>query len=347
MYILLLLSLLNIAQPSSANAVDTVKAGIVEEAKQADQTDTATALAEKGGAVVNTVIETGIETTKSISETLTKMKDDAINDLLSTGIKAIIDLSLKLVIGILLIIIGMWVIKRILKANRIIFERRNFDPTFASFLANFINVALYVGLILLVISVIGFESTSLVAILASTGVGIGMAMSGTLQNFAGGIIILFLRPYRVGDVINVVNTTGTVREIQIFHTVITTVDNRVIMIPNGSISSSVIDNYSKEETRRAEWKFGIAYGNDYEDVKRLINDLLDNDPRVIQSKDRLIVLDSLADSSVIILARAWVNASDYAQIKWDINEKFYKQYAKYNLSLPFPQMDVHLKKEEN
>src|SRR5690606_20130210 len=122
-----------------------------------------------------------------------------------------------------------------------------------------------------VISVIGFESTSLVAILASTGVGIGMAMSGTLQNFAGGIIILFLRPYRVGDVINVVNIIGTVREILIFHTVITTIDNRVIMIPNGSISSSVIDNYSKEEIRRVEWKFGIAYGNDYEDAKRLIN----------------------------------------------------------------------------
>lgn len=347
MYILLLLSLLSIAQPSGANAVDTVKSEIVDKAKQAGQTDTATALAEKGGAVVNTVIETGIETTKSISETLTKMKDDAINDLLSTGIKAIIDLSLKLVIGILIIIIGMWVIKRIVKANRIIFERRNFDPTFASFLANFVNVALYIGLILLVISVIGFESTSLVAILASTGVGIGMAMSGTLQNFAGGIIILFLRPYRVGDVINVVNIIGTVREIQIFHTVIKTVDNRVIMIPNGSISSSVIDNYSKEDTRRAEWKFGIAYGNDYEDAKRLINDLLDNDPRVIQTEDRLIVLDSMADSSVVIMARAWVKASDFWPVKWDINEKFYKQHAKYNLSIPFPQMDVHLKKEEN
>ncbi len=196
----------------------------------------------------------------------------------------------------------------------------------------------------MVVGTLGVETSSIIALFASIGVGVGMALSGTLQNFAGGIMILLFKPFKVGDFIEAQGQSGTVKEIQIFNTILTTPDNKIIIIPNGGLSTGITQNYSTEATRRVDWQFGIAYGDNYDKARNVIEKLLNADNRILKNPDYFIALTSLGESSVNIVVRAWVNAPDYWGVYFDMNEKIYKTFAEENINIPFPQLDVHLVK---
>ena len=185
----------------------------------------------------------------------------------------------------------------------------------------------------------------IVALLAASGFGIGMALSGTLQNFAGGIMVMFMHPYRIGDYISAQGQSGTVRDIKLFSTVIATADNQTIYIPNNSIATAIIDNYSTSETRRVDWTVGISYGDDVDVARKAVLSMLAADPRVLPDPAPVVWVAALADSSVNLSIRAWVKNADYWNVFFEHNEQFYKELPKAGINFPFPQMDVHLTKE--
>ena len=199
-----------------------------------------------------------------------------------------------------------------------------------------VNILLLIMLILAVIGKLGIELTGFAALLASAGVAIGMALSGNLQNFAGGLIILLFRPYKVGDFIEAsTGASGTVKEIQIFHTILITADNKMIYVPNGAMSSGVITNYSKE------WNFGVDYGEDYNKVEKVLREIIANDKRILTSPAPFIELGELAASSVNIKIRVWVNSSDYWNVFFSMNQTVYTIFNKEGINFPFPQLTVH------
>lgn len=252
--------------------------------------------------------------------------------------------GLKLIGAILVLIIGLWIIKVIMKGIKKGFEKRKMDESLKPFLISLISILLKIMLLISVLTMLGIQMTSFIAILGAAGLAVGMALSGTLQNFAGGVIILIFKPFKVGDFIDAQGFMGVVKEIQIFITVLTTVDNKTVIIPNGPLSTSALTNYSTQPTRRVDWSFGVAYGDDYDKAKKMILSMLKSDARILADPEPFIALGELADSSVNITTRAWVKAEDYWGVFFDMNEKFYKDADKNGLSIPFPQMDVHLDK---
>ena len=188
----------------------------------------------------------------------------------------------------------------------------------------------------------GVETTSFAALLASAGVAVGMALSGNLQNFAGGLVILLFKPYKVGDWIETQQgSAGTVKEIQIFHTILTTSDNKLIYIPNGSLSSGVVTNYSHQETRRVEWIIGIDYGEDFNKVQQIVRDILAADKRILNEPAPFIALHALDASSVNVVVRVWVNSGDYWGVYFDTNKAIYETFNEKGINFPFPQLTVH------
>lgn len=208
-----------------------------------------------------------------------------------------------------------------------------------------VSILLNLILAFAIVSRLGVETTSFAALLASAGVAIGMALSGNLSNFAGGLIILVFKPFKVGDYIEYQNANGTVREIQIFHTILTTVDNKVIYVPNGALSSNAITNYNKQETRRAEWVFGVEYGEDFEKVKAVLQRIIDADPRILKDPAPMIALGALSASSVDIKVRAWAKTADYWDVYFDMNKIVYDTFNKEGIGFPFPQLTVHQAKD--
>ena len=253
-----------------------------------------------------------------------------------------VSLGSKLLIALVVFLVGRWIVKKFNRLLVTILEKRKVEASLSSFVKSLVSITLNLLLIIIVIGVLGIETSSFIALFASAGVAIGMALSGTLQNFAGGVMILLFKPFKVGDFIEAQGQSGTVKEIQIFNTIVTTADNKIIIIPNGGLSTGIMKNYSKEETRRVDWQFGIAYGDNYDKAKEVIGRLLDEDSRVLKTPAYFIALTSLGDSSVNIVVRAWVNAADYWGVFFDMNEKVYKTFARENLNIPFPQMDVHV-----
>ena len=275
-------------------------------------------------------------------QTLSQMSTE---ELTSMVIKWVLNLSARVLIALAIFFIGRWIIRYLRKLLRRMMERRAVEASLKSFLLNLVSITLTLFLIIVIIGILGIDTTSFVAIFASAGLAIGMALSGTLQNFAGGVMILIFKPFRVGDFIEAQGQTGTVKEIQLFNTVINTTDNKTIMIPNGGISTGIINNYSKESLRRVEWTFGIGYGDDYDLAKATIASMLDQDARVLKDPAYFIALSSLGDSSVNIVVRAWTSTEDFWSVFFDMNEKVYKQFPIVGLNIPYPQMDVHLHQE--
>lgn len=247
--------------------------------------------------------------------------------------------------AIIVLIIGLWVSNVITKSIGKILVKREISPSLIPFIKGFLGTLLKVLVIISVMGMIGIQMTSFIAILGAMGLAVGLALSGTLQNFAGGVIILILRPFNVGDFIEAQGYTGTVKEISIFNTILNTVDNKVIILPNGPLSSGSLTNFSIEPLRRVDWKFGIAYGDDMENFKKAINDFIAEDTRILKEPKSFIGLSEFGDSSVNFAVRSWVNAPDYWGVFFDMNEKVYKKFGNYNLNIPFPQMDVHLKNQ--
>lgn len=247
--------------------------------------------------------------------------------------------------AVIIFIVGRFLISFLNKFVARLLARRHIDASIQSFVKSLVNILLTILLIVAVISKLGVETTSFAALLASAGVAIGMALSGNLQNFAGGLIVLLLRPYKVGDLIESQGITGTVREIQIFHTILVTADNKVIYIPNGSLSSGTVTNYSREDTRRVEWIVGVEYGEDFDKVERTVRKILAADSRVLSTPEPFIALHALDASSVNVVIRVWVKSSDYWSLYFDMNKTIYNVFNQEGIGFPFPQLTVHQAKD--
>jgi len=257
----------------------------------------------------------------------------------------VVEYGPKLLGAIAVWIIGGWIIKALIRGFGRIMDRSKMDASLVPFLKGIIGALLKVMLVISVLSMLGIQMTSFIAILGAAGLAIGMAMSGTLQNFAGGVMILIFKPFKVGDLIDAQGYLGTVSAIQIFNTILKTPDNKTIIIPNGGLSTSSMTNYSTEDTRRVDWTIGIAYGDDVDKARKVIKQLSDEDSRILKDPEVFIQVSELADSSVNFAVRAWVKSADYWGVFFDMNEKVYKTFDKEGLNIPFPQMDVHLQKE--
>ena len=256
-----------------------------------------------------------------------------------------IEVGKDLLGAIIIYIVGRFIIKQVGRLLARILEKRKLEISVQTFLRSLVSILLNLILAFAIVSRLGVETTSFAALLASAGVAIGMALSGNLSNFAGGLIILVFKPLKVGDYIEGQNANGTVREIQIFHTILTTVDNKVIYVPNGALSSNAITNYSKQETRRAEWVFGVEYGEDFEKVKAVLQRIIDADPRILKDPAPMIALGALSASSVDIKVRAWAKTADYWDVYFDMNKIVYDTFNKEGIGFPFPQLTVHQAKD--
>ncbi len=259
-------------------------------------------------------------------------------------VEVTMSVGLKILLAIVVYTVGSWLIKRVESICATIFTKRKLDVSLSKFILSLISISLSLCLILATIGILGIDTTSFIAIFASAGLAVGMALSGTLQNFAGGVMILFLKPYKIGDVIEAQGFTGSVKEISLFNTLLNTPDNKMIIIPNGPVSTGVINNYSKESTRRVDWTFGVAYDSDYDFVSSVLNDIVSNHELALKEPGVFIGLNEFGDSSVDIVVRAWVKSSDYWTLYFDVNRTVFIRFNEEGIEFPFPQMDVHMDK---
>ena len=250
----------------------------------------------------------------------------------------------KLVGAILALLVGVYLANRIGNLVGRTMDRKEVDPSLRPFIVSLVNTLFKILVVVSVLGMVGIEMTSFIAILGAAGLAVGMALSGTLQNFAGGVMILFFKPFKVGDFIEAQGYAGTVNAIQIFNTILKTPDNKTIIIPNGGLSTSSMVNYSAETTRRVDWVFGVAYGDDIDKVKEVLLGLLNENESVLKDPEPFVKLGELADSSVNFTVRAWVNAADYWAVHFYMLENVYRKFGEAGLNIPYPQMDVHLDK---
>ena len=263
--------------------------------------------------------------------------DTLLKELISLGDNA----GKSILLAIVIYIAGRFIINLINRLVRQMLERKNVDATIQSFLKSFVSILLNVLLIITVVSALGINTTSFAALLASFGVAAGMALSGNLQNLAGGLIILLFKPFKVGDAIEAQGVLGSVKEIQIIHTILQTPDNKEIFLPNGSLSSGSITNYSKMDTRRVDFTVSVEYGTDVEKVMNALRDIANADSRVLKDPEAFIALSSLADSSVNFTFRVWVKGSDYWPVYFALNKQIYEEFNRQGIGFPFPQLQIH------
>ncbi len=255
----------------------------------------------------------------------------------------VIPFGIKLVAAIVVLLLGRWVIKLIKKGMMRMMDRRNADRTLSTFLMSLVSVLLTFLLIIAIVGILGVNTSSLVALLASAGLAVGMALSGTLQNFAGGVMIMLFKPFKVGDFISAQGCEGKVSEIQIFNTHLLTTDNKEVILPNGALSTGTMTVFSKQDTRRVDWVFSISYGDEYDKAKAVLKRLCEEDERILKTPETVIEVIKLNNSSIDITVRAWVNTADYWAVFFAMNEKVYKTFPTEDIHFPFPQMDVHMK----
>jgi small conductance mechanosensitive channel len=282
--------------------------------------------------------------TAKVVETVEQIKNMPFQEAVEFVTKGLMSFAWDILVAIAIYIVGRWIIRYLDRLLERIFTRRNMEISLAKFVRSFVKTALYVILIVSLVRKLGVDTSSFVALLASTGVAIGMALSGTLQNFAGGIMILLLRPFRIGDYVQTQGFEGTVKEIKLFNTVLNTVDNKLITLPNGPIVNNVINNYSAENRRRVDLSVSISYGDDYDVARQAILDIIAADARIEQDPAPFVAIGSLGDSAVNITIRVWAKSSDYWGIYHNLNEQIYKQLPTKGIHFPFPQMQVHIEK---
>lgn len=271
-----------------------------------------------------------------------ELSPDKMGRYMDTAVELSMSYGPKLLLAIVVLILGLWIVNRVVRLMSSAMERASTEPTLSRFLSSLVSVGLKALLLISVASMIGIETTSFIAILGAAGLAIGLALQGTLANFAGGVLVLLFRPYKVGDYVEAQGIAGTVSDIHIFNTLIKTPDNKVIVVPNGAISNGIITNYSKEATRRVDFVFGIGYGDDMSKAKDIIRRLIAEDERSLTEPAPKVAVSELGDSSVNLIARVWVNAADYWDVKFDLTEKVKAEFDQEGVSIPFPQRDVHL-----
>ena len=281
------------------------------------------------------------EVTEKTSGMIKAVSAGEIDLLLKQLVSMGVEVGKSILLAIVIYIAGKFVIKLINKLIRRTLEHKNVDSTIQSFLKSFVSILLNVLLIITVISALGVNTTSFAALLASFGVAAGMALSGNLQNLAGGLIILLFKPFKVGDFVEAQGSMGTVKEIQIIHTILQTVDNKEIYLPNASLSSGSITNYSKMGTRRVDFTVNVEYGTDVEKVMNALKAIAESDERILKNPEPFYALSALAESSVNFTFRVWVNGADYWPVFFDLNKKIYEDFNRQAIKFPFPQLQIH------
>lgn len=248
----------------------------------------------------------------------------------------------SIVFAIVVLIVGLLIIKWITKKVDRIIDKKELDATLKPFIKSVISVVLKALLVVAIISILGIETTSFVALFGAAGLAVGLAFQGSLSNFAGGVLILVTKPFKVGDYIEANGHSGTVEAIQILYTDLVTVDNKVIRIPNGSLSNASITNYSEKDTRRVDFQFGAGYEADPAKVVRVLTDIVANHPQALKEPEPFVRMSEHGDSAVIYTVRVWVKAADYWTVHFDVIEKVKQRFDEEGLSIPYPQMDVHV-----
>lgn len=270
------------------------------------------------------------------------MNDDKIQHLTLRAQELLITYLPQVLLAIVFLVVGLWLIRVLVRGVGKAMQSRDMEPSLVPFVKSLLGALLKVLLVLSVIQMIGIQTTSFIAVLGAAGLAIGLALSGTLQNFAGGVMLLILKPFKVGDYIEAQGHSGTVRQIQIFHTILTTPDNKTIILPNAQVSTDAMVNYSTEAERRVDLVFGVGYGDDIDKARNTIQQVIDADERILKEKPIQIVVAELADSSVNFKVRVWVMSADYWGVFFDMQEGVKKAFDRNGVSIPFPQMDVHM-----
>ena len=287
------------------------------------------------------LLETATAAVEAVKETEKIVSSGRFDMILDKLIEMSISAGKNILVAIIVFIVGRFLISMLNKLFAQVLEKRKIDVTIKTFLKSLVNILLTLLLIVSVVGALGVNTTSFAALLASAGVAIGMALSGNLQNFAGGLIVLLFKPYKVGDWIEAQGVSGSVSEIQIFHTILTMADNKVVYIPNGNLSSGVVINYSRKDTRRIEWVVGVDYGEDLAKVESVVRGLLDADTRILKDPAPVVALNALSSSSVDVTIRVWVAASDYWDVNFEVRKNIYNEFNKQNINFPFPQVTIH------
>ena len=269
-------------------------------------------------------------------------------ELIEEMVTSIIKFGLKLIIALVLYLIGAWLIRKFKNVIARAFTRRGADATLTSFIQSLVTAVLWILLIMCMIGMLGINTTSLAALLAAGGMAIGMAMSGTVQNFAGGLMLLAFKPFKAGDYIEAQGFAGIVKSINIVSTKIVTLDNREVILPNGALSNGTINNYSANPIRRIDLTVNVSYGSDADAVKTELMRIIGEEERILNAEtsgaqDPNVVLSDLKDSSVEFLIRVWVRSSDIREVRYALTEAIYTGLPAHGISFPFPQLDIHLK----
>jgi small conductance mechanosensitive channel len=267
--------------------------------------------------------------------------NEQVQELLQTFYTMCITYGPQVILAIITLIVGLWVINKFTRTLNTNLTSK-VDATLGQFVASILSMILKMVLLISVASMIGIETTSFIAVLGAAGLAVGLALQGSLANFAGGVVILLFKPFKVGDVIEAQGYIGSVASIQIFNTILKTGDNRVVIIPNGSLSSSSMVNINQEPTRRVDLSFGIGYGDNIDQAKTVLKTLAQSDDRVLKDPAPMIVVSELADSSVNFTVRLWVNTGDYWGVFFSMQENVKKEFDAQGISIPFPQQDVHM-----
>lgn len=274
-----------------------------------------------------------------------QIKTDSIESIVSSLGQMAVDFGIKIIAAILILVFGIWLGNRITLGLKKFMEKKKVEGTLQSFLLSFINIVLKVFVFIIVLTTVGVQMTSIIAVLGAASLAIGMALSGTLQNFAGGMVILMFKPFKVGDVIEIsTGQSGVVKKIMIFTTEIRTFDNEIIFVPNSLLSNNMITNLSRGELRRTDLSVGVSYGTDVEKVRKILIKLLQKNEKIIQEKTPEIFVSSLADSSVVLTLRYWTKYVDLLAVKSELLETIYTELPKNKIDFPFQQFDIRILK---
>lgn len=280
------------------------------------------------------------------ADTVTPLSNLSLHDVLSQLIEGAVHFSFRIMTALLILSVGLWLSARLTKIVKRGMERRKLEPSLQSFLASFVSIISKVFVFVIVLTTVGVQMTAITAALGAAALAVGMALSGTMQNVAGGLVILFFKPFKIGDSISTASgQDGVVKKIMIFTTELHTFDNQTVFLPNGALANGEITNLSRGGVRRVDLSVGISYGDSVDAARKVILDILKKDARVKQNVNPPVVLvSSLADSSVVLTVRFWTTWADLVAVKSDILEQIYETLPKKKLNFPFPQMDVHLVK---
>ena len=300
------------------------------------------------GVKMNPDVQEVLENTAEIlnnPKELLNVEASSIDAAIQSLIQSAVNFGIKLLVAILILCVGVWIANRITRAIKSMMERRRVDASLQSFLGSFVNIILKVFVFIIVLTTVGVQMTSIVAVVGAASLAIGLALQGTLQNFAGGVIILLLKPFRVGDVIETAGgNVGTVKKIMIFTTELHTFDNQVVFLPNGALANGVITNMSKGENRRTDLSVSISYGDSVDIARATIIDVLKKDKRVLNKPEPIVFVSALSDSAVVLSIRFWTSYENMFATRGDVMEKLYVALPKHKVHFPFPQIDVHVKK---